>query len=145
MDGITVGLTAKGLHYAVGVSGTVKVWREGEGPDPPKPWSGRGRPSTQRFPGEFQPVEVRAYAKELPPSCWKSVDLRPGEKNPRTSRFAAVRVRTAHRASAGRPPGDEEWLVIEWPEGDDTPSHYFLSTLPRDTPLTKLAITAKLR
>ncbi|MBW1878707.1 MAG: IS701 family transposase [Deltaproteobacteria bacterium] len=139
------GIAAKGLHYAVGVSGTVKVWRAGEGPDPPKPRSRKGPTPTLRFPGKFQPVEVRDYAKELAAASWAPVDLRPGAKNPRTSRFAAVRVRSAHRAVAGRAPGDEEWLIIEWPADEDAPTHYFLSNLPADTPLAELAITAKLR
>jgi SRSO17 transposase len=142
---LRAGIVARGLQYAVGVSGTVKVWRSGEGPDPPKLWSGKGRPPTQRFPGKFHPVEVREYAKEVPPTSWELVDLRPDKKNPRTSRFAAARVRSAHQASAGRPPGEEEWLIIEWPDGEDAPTHYFLSTLPHDTPLAELAITAKLR
>lgn len=143
--GFRDGITAKGLCYAVGVSGTAKVWRSGEGPDPVKPWNGKGRPPTKRFPGEFQPVAVRDYARELPSTSWKPVDLRPNAKHPRTSRFAAVRVRSAHRAVAGKPPGQEEWLLIEWPDGEDAPTHYFLSTLPPDTPLADLAITAKLR
>jgi len=139
------GIAVKGLCYAVGVSNSMKVWRPAEGPNPPKPWSGQGRPPTQQFPGEFQPVAIGQYAKELPDTSWHHIDLRPGAKNRRTSRFAAARVRTAHRALAGRPPGGEEWLIIEWPADEDAPSHYFLSNLPADTPIAELAITAKLR
>jgi SRSO17 transposase len=138
-------LTSRGLPYAVGVSGTTKVWRPNEGPDPPKAWSGRGRPPTRQFPGRHSAVEVREYARELPDTAWQSVDLRPGETNPRTSRFAAQRVRSAHRATQGKPPGEKQCLLIEWPEDTDAPTHYFLLTLPPDATVDELARTAKLR
>jgi SRSO17 transposase len=41
-----------------------------------------------------------------------------------------VRVRPAHRdywLAEGRP---EEWLLIEWPHGEEAPTKYWLSTLP---------------
>ena len=39
----------------------------------------------------------------------------------------------------------EEWLLIEWPEGDKEPSKYWLSTLPATTALVDLVHRAKLR
>jgi SRSO17 transposase len=138
-------LRTRGLHYALGVAGTAKVWRAGEGPDPPPPAPPFGRPPSRALPGRHQPVEPRVYAHELAAEQWQSVALRPGDSNQRLSRFAAVRVRSAHRAVLGRPPGPEEWLIIEWPENEDAPTHYFLSTLPPDTPIEELARLAKLR
>jgi hypothetical protein len=47
-----------------------------------------------------------------------------------SSRFARVRVRPAHRdywLAESRP---EEWLLIEWPAGEEAPTKYWLSTLP---------------
>ncbi|MEJ5370330.1 MAG: IS701 family transposase, partial [Bryobacteraceae bacterium] len=38
-------LAELGLQYVVGVQGSVSLWRAGEGPLEPKPWSGRGRPT----------------------------------------------------------------------------------------------------
>lgn len=136
-------LRARGLDYALGVTGTLKVWRPHEGPDAPAPYSGRGRPPVRRYPGKNQPVEARALATELPAESWTDVELRPGAKNPRTSRFARVRVRHAHRAAVGHDPGPEEWLVVEWPEKEQAPSHYFLMSL--DVPLEEQAVLAKLR
>src|SRR5262249_20884852 len=49
-----------------------------------------------------------------------------------SSRFARVRVRVAHRdywLANSRP---EEWLLIEWPDGEKEPIKYWLSTLPED-------------
>ena len=62
-----------------------------------------------------------------------------------TSRFARVRVRAAHRDEWRAEPRDEEWLLIEWPEGDAEPAKYWLATLPPDTPFERLVDLAKLR
>jgi len=35
--------------------------------------------------------------------------------------------------------------LIEWPEGEDAPTKYWLSTLPAGTPVATLVDTAKLR
>jgi SRSO17 transposase len=39
----------------------------------------------------------------------------------------------------------EEWLLIEWPEGEESPTKYWLSTLPQDTSFRSLVDFAKLR
>ena len=139
------GLDDLQLRYIVGVSSTTKVWRRGEGPDPPKPYSGRGRRPTRRLPGTHQPVEVRELAEELGEDEWVEVDLRPDEDRKRKSRFAQVRVRGAKQAVQGKPPGPEQWLLIEWPEDEESPTHYWLSNLQPDIDIETLAVLAKLR
>src|SRR5215469_1990882 len=62
-----------------------------------------------------------------------------------TSRFAAVRVRPAHRDYNRVSPRPEEWCLIEWPKGEAEPTKYWLSTLPADMPLRDLVDLAKLR
>src|SRR5205823_4476961 len=42
-------------------------------------------------------------------------------------------------------PRAEEWLLAEWPEGEDEPTDYWLSTLPATATLEELVATAKLR
>jgi SRSO17 transposase len=62
-----------------------------------------------------------------------------------SSRFARVRVHAAHRddnLSVMRP---EEWLLIEWPEGEDEPTKYWLSTLRKDLAFARLVDLTKLR
>jgi SRSO17 transposase len=39
----------------------------------------------------------------------------------------------------------EEWLLIEWPKGEDAPTKYWLSTLPQDTTFRSLVDMTKLR
>ena len=68
-----------------------------------------------------------------------------GAAEPLLSRFARLRVRTAHRdywLAESRP---EEWLLIEWPKGESEPTKYWLSTLPQKIPFPDLVDTAKLR
>ena len=38
-----------------------------------------------------------------------------------------------------------EWLLIEWPEGEEEPTKYWLSTLPEDVSLEELVRVAKMR
>ena len=61
------------------------------------------------------------------------------------SRFAALRVRPAHRGTDRAEPRAEEWLLVEWPEGEKEPTKYWLSTLAEATGLEELVATAKLR
>src|SRR3954449_12749530 len=42
-------------------------------------------------------------------------------------------------------PRDEEWLLIEWPEGEAEPAKYWLATLPPEIPFERLVDLAKLR
>ena len=71
----------------------------------------------------------------------------PGAKGPTPSspRFAAVRIRPAHRDYHRSTPRPEEWCLIEWPANEPEPTKYFLSTLPASISLRALVNTAKLR
>ena len=60
------------------------------------------------------------------------------------SRWRAVaRVRAAHRDYDRGAVRDEEWLLIEWPEGAQEPTKYYLSTLPKRTPLKTLGASLR--
>jgi SRSO17 transposase len=139
-------LRGLGLDYAVGVQSSTTIWPPGQGPLPPKPWSGKGRPPTalRRDAGHL-PLSAKALAISLPTEAWEQVTWREGTNAQLVSRFAAVRVRPAHRDHKRTEPRPEEWLVIEWPEGEAEPTKYWLSSLPATTPLAELVDTAKLR
>jgi hypothetical protein len=62
-----------------------------------------------------------------------------------SSRFARLRVRPAHRDEKLTEPRPEEWLLVEWPEGEKEPTKYWLSTLPQDIEFAALVDIAKLR
>ena len=139
------GVADLGLSYCVAVKGSTSVWRKGEGPDPVQPHGKHGRPKTRRFPGKYQPVSVKELAHDLPDDAFKTVQLWRGRHEPAAVRAAAIRVRTAHRAKLGWPPGKEEWLVVEWPAGKQEPVHYYMCNLSARTRLKRLVDIAKLR
>ena len=140
------GLTLLGLVYAVGVQGSTAVWAPGTAPLPKKKWSGKGRPTTRLQRDETaKPISIKALAQSLPKKAWKTVEWREGTRGALTSRFAALRVRPSHRDTLRAEPHAEEWLLIEWPESDEEPMKYWLSTLPANTPIAVLVDTAKLR
>src|SRR3954463_7283518 len=90
------------------------------------------RPKLMRRDSEHQPVSVKALALGLPPASWQTVSWREGSAGALTSRFARVRVRAAHRDEWRAEPQGEEWLLIEWPQGDAEPAKYWLATVPPD-------------
>jgi len=112
-------ITTLGLSYVAGTRPNTTIWPSGMAPLPPKRWSGRGRPpKLMRRDGRHQPISVQQLALELPKRAWRTIKWREGTAEWLSSRFARVRVRIAHRnyqLTQGRP---EEWLLIEWPEGD---------------------------
>src|SRR3954451_5351402 len=143
---LRVGITELGLAYVAGVQSSVSVWPPGTTPLPPKPWSGRGRPPKLiRRDADHKPVSASNLAKGLPAQAWQSVTWREGTKTSLTSRFATVRVRPAHRDYWCAQPWPEEWLLVEWPEGEKEPTKYWFSTLPETIAVSELVDTAKLR
>jgi SRSO17 transposase len=84
----------------------------------------------------------------------QTVTFRDGQDGePVTSRFIFARVHAAHqwradqvkwREGAEVPPR-EEWLIAEWPEGEDAPSDYWISNLPADTEPERLTRLARMR
>jgi SRSO17 transposase len=139
-------LTELGLAYTVGIPSSTSLWPPGSAPLPPKSWSGRGRPPTRvRRNPDHRPLSALALAKQLPAQAWQDVTWREGTNAPLTSRFAAVRVRPAHRDHLRHEPRPEEWFLVEWPAGEREPTKYWLSSLPPDTALTELVDGAKLR
>ena len=140
------GITDLGLCYVAGIQSSTSVWAPGTAPKPPKRWSGNGcPPKLIRRDAVRQPVSAKELALSLPKQQWHRVTWREGSNAKLTSRFAAVRVRPAHRDYNRTRPRPEEWCLIEWPKGEAEPTKYWLSTLPADMPLRDLVDLAKLR
>jgi SRSO17 transposase len=140
------GITELGLPYVVGVHENMTVWPPGEVPRPKPRRKGRGRPPTRLHrDAEHQPVSVKQLALSLPRQAWKTVTWREGTRGELQSRFAAVRVRPAHRDQKRSEPYPEEWLLIEWPAEEAEPTKYWLSTLPARTRRKALVSLAKHR
>jgi SRSO17 transposase len=139
-------LTELGLKYVVGVQKSTTVWRAGKAPLPAKRWKGVGRPPTLlRRDKQHQPISLKQLAESLSASTWRSISWREGTKQKLRSRFAALRVRVAHRDYWRSELPAEEWLLIEWPTQESEPTKYWLATLPADTKLAALVKLAKHR
>ena len=139
-------ITDLGLAYAVGIASSTSLWPPGTEPLPPKPWSGRGRPPSRvRRDAEHAPVSAKDLALSLPKRAWRRLTWREGSNATLAGRFAAVRVRPAHRDTNRTAPRPEEWFLAEWPKGEPEPTKYWLSTLPANTTKRALVDQAKLR
>jgi SRSO17 transposase len=93
-----------------------------------------------------KPESVRTLAARLPRRAWKTLPCRTTRAGADvSSRFAFVRVVATHPVRNNNLPPREEWLIIEWPAGDEAPSDYWLSNLPANASRERLARLARLR
>ena len=137
-------LDDEGWRYCVGIDKTLKVIAADADLGEVPPYSGRGRPPSR-------PAKVRPGAPSDSVLAWavaraadfRRVTWREGSKGKLTSRFAAWRVRPAHRLAAGREPLGACWLLAEWPEGEPEPTKFFFSNLPAGASVRQLVRTAK--
>jgi SRSO17 transposase len=131
-------LTTRGLPYVVAVNGEPVVWPPESDPKP--------RPAPHRkkrhVDADHPPERIKDLAARL---TYRKVTWREGSRGWQASRFAAVRVRTAHRHVAGDPPSQEQWLLAEWPKDKPAPCRFWLSSLPQASSIRTLVRKAKLR
>jgi SRSO17 transposase len=138
-------LHALELEYLLAVSAQISVY----GPETTFAVPARegtvGRPRSVARP-DRKPESVRALAQRLPARAWRTLPCRTSPAGTDLcSRFAFVRVVATHPVRNNNLPPREEWLIIEWPDGADAPSDYWLSNLPADTSRERLARLARLR
>ena len=141
------GVTDLGLAYAAAIRPFVNVWRPGEAP-PPRPRKRRRGPwpkGQAPTPHPYQPVQVKVLARELPDSAWRTIGWREGSNAALAERFAVLRLCCANGDGIRADPSPEEWLLIEWPEGEPEPTRFWLSTLPADISSEELVRRAKMR
>jgi SRSO17 transposase len=145
-NGFREGLEALELSYAVGIQSTTTVWPPEIVPLPPQPQGKMGRPPRLlRRDKQHQPLSAKELALCLSATDLRPVSWREGTRGRMRSRFAALRVRVAHRDYWRSEPHPEQWLLIEWPKTEKEPTKYWLSNLPASIALRKLVAIAKLR
>jgi SRSO17 transposase len=145
-NGFRDGLQQLRLEYAVGVQSSTSVWPSGFAPLPSKARGVLGRPpKLLRRDKRHQPLSAKELALCLSPRDLRRVSWREGTRGTMHSRFAALRVRVAHRDYERSQPREEQWLLIEWPKAEKEPTKYWLSNLPASISVRKLVATAKLR
>ncbi|MGW0828793.1 IS701 family transposase [Streptomyces sp. NPDC002845] len=149
------GLADRGIAYVVAIRSDVTVHPHHAVPVA-LPWSGTGRRPQPRY--RDKPSSVAALAMGHGRQAFTEVTWREGSRDPMRSHFLALRVRPAgvrarRLAQAAATARDGHWdgvlpevtLLVEWPEGAEAPTDYWLSSLPEDTPLAELVRLAKIR
>lgn len=136
---LRTGVSALGLLYAAGIQSNILVWPAGTGPKP-----GHERAPQKGRRGEDELISVKEVALGLPKKAWRKIKWREGSADWLSSRFARLRVRAGYRHQFPEA-RLEEWLLIEWPEGEEEPTKYWLSTLPENIPFRRLVDITKLR
>ena len=131
-------ISALKLKYVAGVKTTNTVWAPDTFAPPQSANSRRGHK-------EITPISVEKLALALPKSNWRTIRWRDGTNEVLSSRFARVRVRSAHNRDAAKETVPEEWLLIEWPPDERAPTKFWLSTLGSNVTFAHLVRTAKLR
>jgi SRSO17 transposase len=148
------GLTARGFHYVLGVRETEMIWPPDWVPMPPgtkPPGPKRTRTVGHMRQNPAAPaLTLKSFALSLPQDAWQEHSWRQGTKRVLHSRFALSRVRPTagccnRKSEIVYAIPEEEWLLMEWPEGEAEPTGYWLSTMPEDMPADELIALAKLR
>lgn len=137
-------LSERGLTWAVGIGARQKVY-------PVDvalvfPVSGRGRPRKNHVPD----AKSVSAEKTLAAAPWRTLSWRRGTKGLLKARFAAMRIKVAdgppqRSGDMGQQhlPGEEAWLIGEHRSNGER--KYYLSNLPADTSLKRLAGAIKAR
>jgi SRSO17 transposase len=133
------GITALGLTYVAAIQPNTLMWRSGAGPRRRgKPLNNTGRRD------EPDLISAKEVALGLPKRAWRTIRWREGSADWLSSRFARMRVGVGHNRLIPEALEDE-WLLIEWPQGEPEPTKYWLSTLPASIAFRQLVDFAKLR
>ena len=132
-------VSALGLSYVAGIQPNALMWAPGTGPKrPDKALNNTGRRD------EPDLISAKEVALGLPKHAWRTIRWREGSADWLSSRFARVRVRVGYNRAIPELV-QEEWLLIEWPEDEDEPTKYWLSTLPAEISFRQLVDVAKMR
>lgn len=134
-------VSALGLSYVAGIQPNVLMWAPGTGPKrPDKSLNNNGRRN------EPDLISAKEVVRALPEDAWQTIRWREGSADWLSSRFARVRVRVGSNGAVPRQI-TEEWLLIEWPEGETKLSKYkyWLSTLPAEIGFRELVDITKMR
>jgi SRSO17 transposase len=138
-------LHADGIDYVLSVGPETDVYAPATVfAIPPRRPGSRGPAPTRPRP-DREPRSIKDLVAGLGADAWQTVAFRDTDGRQLTSRFAFTRVIAANPIDRDRQPPREEWLIIEWPEGHDEPSDYWISNLPVATEPERLARLARLR
>ncbi|MFF3350519.1 IS701 family transposase [Streptomyces sp. NPDC002779] len=149
-----LGLQERGLFSVLALNGNEVAHPQDVEPHRPS-YGGLGPPTLPRY--RTPPRALSALAAQTNARQFTEVTWRQGSKGPMTSRFTVLTVRPAGKQSLAAAQeaggGKGRWdgvlptqtLLVEWPDGQDTPTGYWISNLPATTPAADLVRWAKMR
>jgi SRSO17 transposase len=138
-------LHADGIDYVLSIAPECDMFDPSTVFTVPERKPGSRGPAPSALATETQPRPITELVAGLDPKAFGPVAFRDIDGGQLVSRFAFVRVIAAHPVTRGRQTPREEWLIIEWPEGHEHPSDYWISNLPASTEPEQLARLARLR
>lgn len=103
-----------GLDYAVGVHAPTKVWC---------------LDAQEQCEGEA--IGAQDLGVKIGASAFRRVTWREGTNGELSSRFCFRRVKAAQNDGIDVGQREPVWLMIEWPDGEERPTKFTLTTLPR--------------
>jgi len=142
---LRLGLEQRAIDYVLDVKGVTSALPADTPPERPS-YKGKGRPPAARYRRPFR--SLIELAMTAPLDAWVDVEWREGTRGPMCSRFLALRVRLTNVKFRRADPDGQlpvRWLLAERPAGKDAATDFWLSNLPADTPIQRLAELAKLR
>lgn len=81
---------------------------------------------------EDKPLSVQKLGTELGPKAFRRMTWREGTSGKKMhSRFCFRRVKVAHDDGTEAQDREPLWLMIEWPEDEEKPTQFILTSLPR--------------
>ena len=137
-------LDSSGIQYVFSINPDTTIFTPGAAFHVPARKPGPGRNPAAHH-ADRDPVSVGEYANTLTDDDFETVVFRGRGKTRASSRFAFQRITAAHPVTRDRVAPREEWLIIEWPKGAETPSDYWISNLPPSAKPQRLARLARLR
>jgi SRSO17 transposase len=134
-----------GIDYVLSIGPECDAFDPGTVFTVPERKPGSRGPAPRALATETETRSIAALVAGLDPDAFGPVAFRDIDGGQLVSRFAFVRVIAAHPVTRDRRAPREEWLIIEWPEGHEQPSDFWISNLPADTEPEQLARLARLR
>jgi SRSO17 transposase len=138
-------LDRAGIEYVLSINSDARVYEPDTVFSVPERKRGSRGPAPSALVADREPRALTELAASLAAEDFQTLVYTTRDGEEVRSRFAMLRVIAAHPVERDRCPPREEWLIIEWPEGDEQPSDYWISNLPADTTPERLARLARLR
>lgn len=138
-------LNDAGVQYVLSLNADAGVYDADTVFSVPERRPGSRGPAPSALVADRQPRQVADLAATVSTEDFQTLVYRTRDGQDVGSRFAMLRVIAAHPIDRDRHAPREEWLIIEWPEGHEQPSDYWISNLPADTSPERLARLARLR